>query len=213
MQQEEFLQLKAYARNFGGIMGLWWILSFACFVGVLYEPALSFAFDLSIIAIPFIAVYMVSYYRDRILKGVISLRRGFAYAAFILFYATLILAIAQWVSREDSFFKKFVSNLFYQISDKITNIHIQPKLGCFRAMRREVVDELKNFPEKTATTLSLLYFIGSNYVCVPLKRDARFAGTSGYNINKMLSLTFARIFSFSLFCLYHYRNFVFSTWA
>ena len=109
------------------------------------------------------------------------------------------MAIAQWVSREDSFFKKFVSNLFYQVSDKITNIHIQPKLGCFRAMRREVVDELRNFPEKTATTLSLLYFIGSNYVCVPLKRDARFAGTSGYNIRKMLSLTFARIFSFSLF--------------
>ena len=109
------------------------------------------------------------------------------------------MAIAQWISREDSFLKKFVSNLFYQVSDKITSIHIQPKLGCFRAMRREVVEELKNFPEKTATTLSLLYFIGSNYVCVPLKRDARFAGSSGYNIKKMLSLTFARIFSFSLF--------------
>ena len=109
------------------------------------------------------------------------------------------MAIAQWISRKDTGFKKFVSNLFFKVSDKITTIHIQPKLGIFRVMKRSVVDELKNFPEKTATTISLLYFIGSDYVAVPLKRDARFAGTSGYNLSKMLSLTFARIFSFSLF--------------
>lgn len=109
------------------------------------------------------------------------------------------MAIAQWISRKDTGFKKFVSNLFFKVSDKITTIHIQPKLGIFRVMKRSVVDELKNFPEKTATTISLLYFIGSDYVTVPLKRDARFAGTSGYNLSKMLSLTFARIFSFSLF--------------
>lgn len=109
------------------------------------------------------------------------------------------MAIAQWISRKDTGLKKFVSNLFFKVSDKITTIHIQPKLGIFRVMKRSVVDELKNFPEKTATTISLLYFIGSDYVAVPLKRDARFAGTSGYNLSKMLSLTFARIFSFSLF--------------
>lgn len=109
------------------------------------------------------------------------------------------MAIAQWITRKDTSFKKVVSNLFFHVSDKITDIHIEPRLGIFRAMRREVIDELKNFPEKTATTVSLLYYIGSNYVCVPLKRDARFAGTSGYNLKKMLSLTFARIFSFSMF--------------
>jgi len=47
--------------------------------------------------------------------------------------------------------------------------------------------------------MSLLYYIGNNYVPVPLTRDARFAGKSGYNLRKMLGLTFARIFSFSLF--------------
>ena len=109
------------------------------------------------------------------------------------------MAIAQWQSRQDTGLKKFVSKLFFVVSDKITDIHIMPRLGNFRAMRRSVLDELKNFPEKTATTMSLLYYIGSNYVPVPLTRDARFAGKSGYNLRKMLSLTFARIFSFSLF--------------
>lgn len=108
------------------------------------------------------------------------------------------MAIAQWEERQDSIFKLFVSKLFYQISNKITSIRTEPCLGVFRAMKREVVDELKNFPERTATTLSILYFIGSNYIPVPLKRDVRFAGKSGYNLRKMLSITFTRIFSFSM---------------
>ncbi|HPW65758.1 MAG TPA: glycosyltransferase family 2 protein [Salinivirgaceae bacterium] len=109
------------------------------------------------------------------------------------------MAIAQWETRKDSAFKLFVSKLFYQISNRITSIHTKPSLGVFRAMKREVVLEMKNFPERTATTLSILYFIGTNYVTVPLKRDARYAGKSGYNLSKMLSMTFARIFSFSMF--------------
>ena len=109
------------------------------------------------------------------------------------------MAIAQWEERKDSRMKIAVSRLFQRVSNRITDIHTMPRLGIFRVMKKSVIDELKRFPEKTATAVSLLYFIGNKYVAVPLKRDARFAGTSGYNLSKMLSLTFARIFSFSMF--------------
>ncbi len=109
------------------------------------------------------------------------------------------MAIAQWEERKDSRMKIAVSRLFQTVSNKITDIHTMPRLGIFRVMKKSVVDELRNFPERTATAVSLLYFIGHKYVAVPLKRDARFAGKSGYNLSKMLSLTFARIFSFSMF--------------
>ena len=109
------------------------------------------------------------------------------------------MAIAQWKSRQDGFLKQFVSRLFFAVSKKITNIRHEPNLGVFRAIRREVVEELKKYTEKTATTLSLLYWIGVDYVAVPLERDARFAGKSGYNLKKMLKLTADRIFSFSMF--------------
>lgn len=109
------------------------------------------------------------------------------------------MAIAQWEERQDSKFKLAVSRLFQRVSNSITEIHTVPRLGIFRVMKKSVVEELRNFPEKTATTVSLLYYIGSRYIPVPLKRDARFAGQSGYNLSKMLSLTFARIFSFSMF--------------
>lgn len=109
------------------------------------------------------------------------------------------MAIAQWEERKDSKLKIAVSRLFQRVSNRITEIHTMPRLGIFRVMKQSVVEELRKFPEKTATTVSLLYYIGSRYVAVPLKRDARFAGKSGYNLNKMLALTFARIFSFSMF--------------
>ena len=109
------------------------------------------------------------------------------------------MAIAQWEERKDSRMKLAVSRIFQRVSNSITEIHTVPRLGIFRVMKKSVVEELRNFPEKTATTVSLLYYIGSRYVAVPLKRDARFAGKSGYNLSKMLALTFARIFSFSMF--------------
>ena len=110
-----------------------------------------------------------------------------------------MMAIAQWEERKDSRMKLAVSRLFQRVSNRITDIHTMPRLGIFRVMKKSVVEELRRFPEKTATAVSLLYFIGHKYVAVPLKRDARFAGKSGYNLSKMLALTFARIFSFSMF--------------
>ena len=109
------------------------------------------------------------------------------------------MAIAQWEERKDSRMKIAVSRLFQHVSNRITDIHTMPRLGIFRVMKKSVVDELRNFPERTATAVSLLYYIGHKYVAVPLKRDARFAGKTGYNLSKMLSLTFARILSFSMF--------------
>ena len=109
------------------------------------------------------------------------------------------MAIAQWEERKDSRMKIAVSRLFQHVSNRITDVHTMPRLGIFRVMKKSVVEELRRFPEKTATAVSLLYYIGNKYVAVPLKRDARFAGKSGYNLSKMLSLTFARIFSFSMF--------------
>ena len=62
-----------------------------------------------------------------------------------------------------------------------------------------MVEELKKYQEKTSTTLSLLYWIGMDYVTVELERDERFAGKSGYTLRKMVKLTIDRIFSFSMF--------------
>ncbi|MDA3867657.1 MAG: glycosyltransferase family 2 protein [Salinivirgaceae bacterium] len=108
------------------------------------------------------------------------------------------MAIAQWKSRQDKSLKIFVSRLFYWFSQKYTQISHQPRLGVFRAIQRSTIDELRKYQEKTSTTLSLLYYVGVDYVPVELERDPRFAGKSGYNLKKMLKLTIDRVFSFSM---------------
>ncbi len=116
-----------------------------------------------------------------------------------LFEHRVNMAVAQWQTRKDSSLKLLASKTFNLTANRITTIQIQPRLGGFRAVRRQVVDEFLKFKERTATTFGLMYFIEKNYVCVPLTRDPRFAGASGYNLRKMISLTLARILSFSMF--------------
>lgn len=109
------------------------------------------------------------------------------------------MAIAKWISRNDSFKKKFFSSLFFKVSKRITNLNHEPGLGVFRVIRREALNQIINIPEKTGTILSLMYWSGIDYAVVELNRDPRYAGKSGYNIRKMLKLTADRIFSYSLF--------------
>lgn len=109
------------------------------------------------------------------------------------------MAIARWISREDSFFKVTASRMFHYVTNRITNVHYVPKLGMFRAIRREIIEEVQKYQETTATPISLLYWMGYDFAVVDLKRDSRFAGGSGYTIKKMFQLAFDRIFSFSLF--------------
>jgi polyisoprenyl-phosphate glycosyltransferase len=109
------------------------------------------------------------------------------------------MAIAKWETKRGSFYKKSMSQLFFRLSQRITKIKHQPNLGVFRAIRKEVVEELKKYQEKTSSTLSLLYWIGLDYTTVALDRNERFAGKSGYTLKKMLKLALDRIFSFSMF--------------
>ncbi len=109
------------------------------------------------------------------------------------------MAIVKWISRKDSFSKKFVSRFFHTVSDRITNLHYEPGLGVFRVIKKSALEQIKNIPETTGTTLSLMYWAGFEYSIVELQRDARYAGASGYNLRKMLKLAADRIFSYSLF--------------
>jgi glycosyltransferase involved in cell wall biosynthesis len=109
------------------------------------------------------------------------------------------MAIARWATRKDNLIKVAASKLFNAIANKITNVHYISRSRVFRVMKREIIKEVKQFPEKTATSVSLLYWMGCGFVTVDLDRDPRYAGSSGYTWGKMLKLSLDRIFSYSLF--------------
>lgn len=111
------------------------------------------------------------------------------------------MAIAKRISRKDSFVKKKISSFFNSFVQKTTSMYVPQELGVFRVIKKEAFDKIRNIPEITGTTLSLMYWGGFDYVAVDMNRDARYAGKSGYTLSKMLSLAAARIFSYSLWPL------------
>lgn len=108
------------------------------------------------------------------------------------------MAIAKWKTRKDSLAKRLVSHFNFKVTSMLTGIKHEHGLGVFRAIRSSVIDQLRQYQETTSTTLSLLYWIGVDYITVELDREARYAGSSGYTFKKMISLSCDRIFGFSL---------------
>lgn len=135
LTKPEYIQLKAYARLHGTIMGLLWIAGFACFVGSISEPVLSFFFNFTIIFIPFLAASFVRYYRDRVLGGMLSFRRAYCYSLLIFFYATLLLAIAQWAYFEFLDQGRMLGSMTRMISTP----EFAPVLEAYKVSKEEVL--------------------------------------------------------------------------
>lgn len=95
--RKEYEQLKAFARVDGAIIGVLWILSFACFIGEFSNPVLGIAALAVGVGSLVFAALRLRRFRDFVLEGFISFRRGYVYCLFIFFYASLLMAAAQFV--------------------------------------------------------------------------------------------------------------------
>lgn len=97
IKREEYEQLKAYARIDGGLVGVMWIVSFACFVGEFYNALFGFlCFLVGAFSLVFGAMRLKRF-RDRIMGGYISFLRALAYSMQTYFCSSLLLAAAQYI--------------------------------------------------------------------------------------------------------------------
>ena len=90
---EDFMQLKAFARQDGMMLAALWIASFAC-ITMAHAGILS---NILALATPLLVGWRTVRFRDNILGGVISMRRAFAFAFYMFIYASLVFALAQFV--------------------------------------------------------------------------------------------------------------------
>ena len=94
---EEYVQLKAFARQDGALLSLLWIGGFACYVQGLAYPVLGLASMLLMVVSPFFAAGRLRHFRDYAREGIITFSRGYAYTILIFFYAGLLLAAAIFI--------------------------------------------------------------------------------------------------------------------
>ncbi len=89
---EDFMQLKAFARQDALMLALLWTASFACFM-MLNAGALG---NLLALATPFFVGWRLVRFRDGVLGGTISFRRAYAYSIYEFAYAALVFALVQF---------------------------------------------------------------------------------------------------------------------
>ena len=94
MTPQEYIQLKAFARQDGALLSLMWIGAFVCYIQGLTYPMLGMAAMVFIFGSPFFAASRLRHFRDYAREGIISFSRSYAYTVLIFFYAGILFAVA-----------------------------------------------------------------------------------------------------------------------
>ncbi|QQP93047.1 glycosyltransferase (plasmid) [Skermanella sp. TT6] len=101
-------------------------------------------------------------------------------------------------SREgETWFKLLTAATFYRFLTHLTTVPIPRDAGDFRLMNRRVVEALLAMPERQRFIRGMVSWIGGRQVALPYERNARFAGTTKYPLQKMVRFAVDAITSFS----------------
>ncbi len=101
-------------------------------------------------------------------------------------------------NRQDSWFRRFASRLNNSIRARITGI-VMTDQGCMlRAYKRHVVDAVVSSRESSIYIPALAYSYASHPTEIEVEHSSRAAGTSKYNLYKLLRLNFDLMTGFSL---------------
>lgn len=104
--------------------------------------------------------------------------------------------------QQASWFKRWTSSAFYWFINRIGDTQIQPGVGDFRLITRNVLTSLKNLDEYHRFLRGMVAWMGYRVVILPYSPQKRIAGNSKFSLKKMLKLAMNAIFSFSLVPLY-----------
>ncbi len=90
----------------------------------------------------------------------------------------------------DSAMKRFTANLFYRLFNQVSDCPIPASAGDFRLMDRQVVDALRQLPERNRFMKGLFTWVGFRQVGVPYARPPREAGATSWNYLKLFRFAF-----------------------
>ena len=99
--------------------------------------------------------------------------------------------------RKEVFFKQLFYKAFYRLYRFCARIEVPLDSGDFALLDRRVVDLLNSLPEKNRFIRGLRAWTGFRQTGLVYERDARAAGDSKYNFQKLIKLAFDGIFNFS----------------
>ncbi len=100
-------------------------------------------------------------------------------------------------ARQFKWYKNFSSKLFLWLMNSVVRSEVVLDSSIFRAMRREVADDLRQMREKARYLPGLVRWTGYKQTSVPVVHGKRFAGTTKYSLWRLIKLALATATSFS----------------
>ena len=97
----------------------------------------------------------------------------------------------------DGRLKRKSAEMFYKLHNKISTPKIEENVGDFRLMSREVIENIKQMPERNLFMKGVLSWVGGKTDVVEYARAERVAGESKFNGWKLWNLALEGITSFS----------------
>jgi dolichol-phosphate mannosyltransferase len=97
----------------------------------------------------------------------------------------------------ESRFKLATASMFYRVLNRLSEVEIPNDTGDFRLMSRRIVDRLNEMPEHDRFLRGMVAWLGGRQTEMLYDRDARYAGTTGYTLSKMIALAVNGLTGFS----------------
>ncbi|WP_031519257.1 glycosyltransferase family 2 protein [Siccibacter colletis] len=97
----------------------------------------------------------------------------------------------------DGRLKRKTAEWFYRLHNRISNPKLEENVGDFRLMSRDIVESIKEMPERNLFMKGILSWVGGRVDVVEYARAERVAGSSKFNGWKLWNLAIEGITSFS----------------
>ena len=108
------------------------------------------------------------------------------------------MVLAKRIDRSsDTFLKRESAKLFYKFNNTISDLKIEENVGDFRLLSREIVEHIKELPERNLFMKGILSWVGGKTAIVSYKRAQRSAGQSKFNGWKLWNLALEGLTGFS----------------
>ncbi|MEO0397123.1 MAG: glycosyltransferase family 2 protein [Cyanobacteria bacterium P01_A01_bin.137] len=98
----------------------------------------------------------------------------------------------------ETWFKKFTANSFYRTIGRMSQVPIPQDTGDFRLLDRQVVEALKQLPERNRFMKGLFAWVGYKQTYITYDRAARYSGDTKWNYWKLWNFAVDGITSFSM---------------
>jgi len=107
------------------------------------------------------------------------------------------IVLARRHMRQDKFFKKATSRMFFRLFSFLTDTHQDPSIGTFGIYHRKVIQAVRSMGDYIRFFPVLVQWVGFSRTAIDVEHSSRHSGKSSYTFGKLLKLAFNVILSFS----------------